>query len=220
VTPRWLQAARGYTVYEPAQGKALAWLKGMGVSMAPENRQMYDAVYWERYRALDRTEMGSMLTEKRMQFVHQYTSAYGLVDIGIGGGRFLRETNCFGYDVNPAAIVWLKARGRWLDVTRNTCMSMTFFDSLEHALDWDAILDNCRRWAFVSTPIYEDAAHCLRSKHFKPGEHMLYFTHEGLLWFMRQYGFEYRAGSNFETRLGRDSIGTFAFEKKARRAAG
>jgi hypothetical protein len=53
----------------------------------------------------------------------------------------------------------------------------------------------------------------LRSKHFRPQEHIWYFTREGLVNAMKACGFSLVAESDFETELGREDIGTFAFRR-------
>jgi hypothetical protein len=195
--------------------EALFWVEppGLGVCLARQRGELYDVAYWDEYRRLDQTDMGAMLTQARFAFVRQFYKGPNIVDIGVGGGRFCLDTYARGYDVNPFAVWWLKENNLWHDVSMARVQAMTFWDSLEHALDWAPILCNCTHWVFVSTPIYASQAHCLCSKHYKPGEHIWYFTHNGLEWFMAQHGFKLVSFDNFETELGRDSIGTFAFRR-------
>jgi len=67
----------------------------------------YGARYFQEFIDRDHTPMGDALTLERMRFV-QRNSIYPLVDIGIGGGRFVTDFGCDGYDVNPLAVQWLK----------------------------------------------------------------------------------------------------------------
>jgi len=92
---------------------------------------------------------------------------------------------------------------------------MTLWDVLEHIPNYQLLLANVREWLFVSLPIFRDAEHVLRSKHFRPTEHCWYFTRDGLVYAMKQCGFELVAESTFETDLGREDIGTFAFQRVA-----
>ena len=64
-------------------------------------------------------------------------------------------------------------------------------------------------------PIYEDSRHCLKSKHFKPGEHLHYFTHDGLLLWFEQQGFACVEHNDIESQLGREGITSYAFRRVA-----
>jgi hypothetical protein len=202
-------------VIKEVPASTLLWADppGLGICLAKPVEDLYGPGYWSEYRKRDHTNMGALLTAGRIGFCKRFGANVFNVDIGIGGGRFVLEEACMGYDVNPSAIVWLKARGLWYDVTQLSCDSMTFFDSLEHSADWRGILLRCRNRAIVSTPIYSDAVHCRRSKHFKPGEHIWYFTESGLIWYMKLHGFALEGFDHFETRLGREEIGTYCFKR-------
>lgn len=90
---------------------------------------------------------------------------------------------------------------------------MTLWDVLEHIEDFPAVIANVRDWLFLSLPIFRDADHALRSKHFKPNEHCWYFTRDGLVAAMSMCGFALVSESRVETELGREDIGTFAFRR-------
>ena len=94
------------------------------------------------------------------------------------------------------------------------CDAISLWDVLEHIPDFQALLANVREWVFVSIPIFRDAEHVLRSKHFKPEEHCWYFTRDGLVLAMKQCGFGLISASAIETDLGREDIGTFAFRRE------
>jgi hypothetical protein len=65
----------------------------------------------------------------------------------------------------------------------------------------------------VSCPIYENSEHILRSKHFRKDEHCWYWTEQGLITFMRHYGFEVVESNRMESDIGREDIGTFVFKR-------
>ena len=67
----------------------------------------YTGPYFEKYQALDATPMGEALTRARMEMVKRHIDPASVLDVGIGGGRFVEEAGCFGYDVNELANVWL-----------------------------------------------------------------------------------------------------------------
>src|SRR5258708_4328256 len=208
IPPDWLPLA--------TEVGGVTWFEPIGLGLGNYPAVTYGQPYWEEYRRRDATDMGRRLTQARIAFVKRYNAGSDMIDIGVGGCRFVKEAGCTGFRINPLAIEWLKSRGVWRSPLHTACSTMTFWDSLEHAIEWGQVLGACRHWAFVSTPIYLGLYDCVRSKHYKPGEHMLYFTNNGLKWFMSQHGFELAGFDNFETKLGREAIGTYAFERRKR----
>ena len=178
---------------------------------------LYDQAYFQNYVARDNTKTGADLTRGRRMFVESVVPTWAqadMVDVGIGGGRFVREANCLGTDINHDAIDWLKNEGRYFDLERGHISIATFWDSLEHIHDARRLLFNVTDYVFVSTPIYKDMADVLRSKHYKPGEHVYYWTRKGMERYMLWHGFEIVARSDFEQHAGRESIESFAFKRK------
>lgn len=173
----------------------------------------YEAYYWENYVKLDNTDMGEKLTKARVDFVRSFTDDT-IVDIGIGGGRFVKEVAGLGYDINQSAVSWLKDEGLFFDVENNSSIkSATFWDSLEHIPSPNDCLDKIENMVFVSIPIFKDLNHISNSKHYKPGEHLWYFTHEGFINYMELHGFELVSYNQMETDLGREGINTYAFRR-------
>lgn len=176
----------------------------------------YNSDYWEDFRAKDDTPMGRVLTALRRGFVDKQRIASPLsvlnaCDVGIGGGAYLEAAGGTGIDINEHALLWLKKRkalwnGRAVDV-------MTFWDSIEHIPDPDYYLKRAGSWVFLSTPIYKGADDCLASKHYKPGEHLWYFSHAGMVRFMAERGFELKDANQLENDAGREGIGSYAFRR-------
>ena len=135
-----------------------------------------------------------------------------MVDIGIGGGRFVTEhPNAKGFDINPEAVAWLQWTGNWVDPYSSIVEAATFWDSLEHIHDPRPLLRNVRRYCFVSLPIFKDCNHILRSKHYRQDEHCWYFTRRGIVLFMKAFGFEQIKVCTMEQACGREDIETFVF---------
>lgn len=193
----------------------LIWLEACGIGICRKRppADLYAHSYLEEFRRRDSTEMGERLTAARMAFVLKHDAGADLVDIGVGGGLFVRQMGCYGYDVNPEAIAWLKHEDRWHDVRIGEARAFSMWDVLEHSLDWSVVLRNCKEWAFISTPIYRGKEHCLASRHFKPPEHQLFFTERGLIHFMHWHNFRLVSSSQMESAIGRDGIGTYAFRR-------
>lgn len=193
----------------------LVFLPEIGVGRFPVPKQRpYDAGYFARYQRMANTPMGRALTQVRISLVARHYAGT-LLDVGIGSGQFVLERNhTLGYDVNPAGIEWLKSHGRWADLYGDSYLALSFWDALEHIDDPEAAVARAKKWVFVSIPIFRDADHLLRSRHFRKDEHIWYFTHAGLLRWFDEQGFDCREWNEAETSLGRDGIHSYAFERR------
>lgn len=193
----------------------LQWLPDVGVGFLDiERDDLYGEAYFENYRELDRTPMAKRLNDARLRLVERHWKCTSqMVDIGIGGGSFMDAADCHGWDINPRAQHWLREHERLIDPRVQRVRAATFWDSIEHIRDPSIILANVERWAFVSTPTYASANAARGSKHFKPGEHLWYFTERGIVRFMHEHGFRLRESNLMESDIGRDGIGSFAFER-------
>lgn len=191
----------------------LLWLPDFGIGYYPVEEAPYDEAYWEKYLKMEDTEIGHALNKARLDIVSKY-SFDSLIDIGIGSGAFIKETpNYYGFDINPSAVEWLKSVGKYKEPSPVDALS--FWDSIEHIHNPTALLENAKKYVFISTPIYTDKDHILRSKHFRPDEHCWYFTKDGIINYLGNFGFNCIEYSNIETELGREDIGSFVFVRKA-----
>lgn len=201
-----------HSPFDLLRGGRLQWLPELELGYYEvEAGSPYNQTYFDKYRAMAGTAMGVAITAARAAMVRRWWQGMS-VDVGIGCGQFVESTGCLGYDVNPAGVAWLRQRGAYLDPYEG-CDAVTCWDSLEHMRDPGALLANVRRWVFVSLPIFRDAEHAAGSRHFRRDEHYWYFTARGLERFMSQRGFVLRENDNIETLLGREDIGSFAFER-------
>lgn len=185
---------------------------------------LYGGEYFAHYQKLDATQMGGLLTRARLDLVKKYVNPAEVVDIGIGGGRFVEEAQCRGYDVCPDAITWLQKIYAHCDpylhremgangVTSWGVRAITCWDSLEHIEEPEKLLACVKEWLFVSIPICETASEWVQSKHMKPGEHLHYFSLQGLVRWCGEQGFECVEINHAETELGREGITSFAFKR-------
>lgn len=200
----------------------LQWIPEAGAGYLEVRGEHYDQSYFDNYRRLAGTEMSRSLTSFRMNLVDTYSiDGPPLVDVGIGDGAFLEArvkrgcVNCFGFDVNPVGIAWLKGRGLWADLYGQRWETATFWDSLEHIRDPSLALVQVSRTAIVSLPIFSGPDHVLSSKHYKPAEHYWYFTRDGFVQFVEGQGFGVANWSQGETLLGREGIETFVLRRRA-----
>jgi hypothetical protein len=162
------------------------------VCTEPVAAGFYGTSYFDNYASLAQTEMGHALTAARLALVRKHLTAEDtLVDVGSGAGAFIEQrptTLTYGIDICPKAVEWLSRNGReW------PCRGLpnaSFWDSLEHVVDLPAMVNRVEGHAFVSMPIYDDQRHALRSRHYKPGEHVWYFTEPGLVRMFDRLGFD------------------------------
>ena len=193
------------------------------MGMCPDkNRTVYNKATFLRLVERDKTEPAISINRFRVELVRTHLGDRAhVLDIGIGAGTFLKaHGHCLGFDINRHAVNWLKKDGLffdpyWDNYHEARIKGVCFFDSLEHIVDPGRIL--CRlttQRVFVSIPIFHNKKHVYQSKHFKPGEHLWYFTRDGFLSFMAGYGFAPIEERRDETDLGREDIKTFVFKKR------
>lgn len=186
--------------------------KGQGFHTRPA--MLYGGEYFANYQKLDATKMGGLLTKARAELVKKFINPAEVLDIGIGGGRFVEEAQCCGYDVCPDAVKWLQNIYSYHDpYGGDGVRAITCWDSLEHIPQPEKLLERVKEWLFVSIPICESATEWARSKHMKPGEHIHYFSLQGFIRWCGEQGFECQEVNWAETELGREGIASFAFKR-------
>lgn len=211
----------------------LSWNAELGYGFYPVDpaEWPYDEAYRVKYEQMAATSMAKRLNEHRVALAlhaaektEQAGKANTFIDIGPGDGAFMRElTEClpegedfvFGYDVNPAMVERLKAENRYAKpgdsyTPQHAWNCMSFWDSFEHIHRPDKTIVGARGVA-MSIPIFRNRAHVLESKHFRPDEHVWYFTHEGIQAFMKKCGFKTKHYDDMETRIGREDIKSYIF---------
>jgi ubiquinone/menaquinone biosynthesis C-methylase UbiE len=158
------------------------------------------------------------LNSARVQMLCRWLRAGDVVvDVGIGAGTFIKSAgaNVHGYDVNQRGIEWLRERNLYLDPYTRQVDVACFWDALEHIANPTPLLNNVRRVVLVSLPVFRDSSHVRASKHYKPGEHLWYFTDAGIQWFMEYHGFRIVEWNQAEKDCGREDIFSYAFERCA-----
>lgn len=189
-----------------------------GIAWQRDHSQLvsYDAAYFNKCAGYEGSKIANELNRGRAEFVAKhYCPVSSVLDIGVGSGEFIRSRpNTYGIDVNPAAVEWLKSANLWrTDV--ESFRAFTMWDVIEHCPEPESYLDRMPEgsYLFTSIPVFKDLHRIRESKHYRPGEHLYYWTEQGFIRWMTMHGFERLEVSDFETRAGRDSIGSFAFRK-------
>ncbi len=197
----------------------LVWFPDRGYGVLDHPPIEYGPDYFQIVRRKSESVPGLALNGSRCQLVEKYWHG-DILDVGVGSGAFLERWGLergYGYDVADEPRAWLGERGILRDPHERRAEDLppvfTCFDSLEHGTENDAraLLAKCRQLVFVSVPIFERAEDVLGSRHFKPGEHILYFSEPGLIRFMKESGFLLLERNRMEEAYGREGVGSYAF---------
>lgn len=191
--------------------------RGVAYQADMTNLIAYDDDYFDRYVALKGQPIARALNAGRVDLVNRHAGVdCQVVDVGIGSGEFIASRpNTVGTDVNPKAVKWLQDVGlRAGALTDYT--AFTFWDVLEHVVEphqsyFRHIPDGA--YLFTSIPVFPDLSKVRLSRHYKPNEHLYYFTPQGFIDWMALYRFRLLEQSDLEVKAGRDSIGSFAFKR-------
>lgn len=128
----------------------------------------------------------------RIAHLFRFLRSGRVLDIGYGNGEFIRQSlkagyQAFGYDTHKDKTdlpVVKSIEGRW--------DAVTFFDSWEHIEDI-SFIDELDAGLFVVTvpnlPSLADEDFVLNWKHYKPNEHLHYFTRDSVLRFLSRHGY-------------------------------
>jgi hypothetical protein len=179
-------------------------------------RVPYDETYFNKCAGYEDQEIARKINSGRIDLVNYHVgNGAAVLDIGIGSGEFIRKRpNTFGYDINPKAEAWLRERGRWHDGFM-LFRAFTFWDVIEHIETPDDYFMHMapNSYLFTCLPIFEDLSRIRESKHYRPGEHLYYWTERGFIEWMKLHRFTVLARQAFESDAGRDSILSFAFHR-------
>lgn len=159
----------------------------------------YDSQYVHRYDALPCEPMSAL----RWHFIQQaldLRAGSRILDIGYGNGAFLMHARQHGM-----AVFGLDVHGEDLGIptvdyaTDRQFDLICFFDSLEHLPSFECLFRLRTRHVVVSLP---NPPECLlRSpgnwRHYKPGEHLHYFSPRSLNTLMHRWGFPVRLAAGF-----------------------
>jgi 2-polyprenyl-3-methyl-5-hydroxy-6-metoxy-1,4-benzoquinol methylase len=184
----------------------------------------YDTEHYNLLKSYENKTIGNRITHFRIDLAEQYCKYTNILDIGCGTGHFIRMyhnvVQCFvyGYDILQETVKWLKDNNMYIDpfnaIPDHIC-GITMFDVIEHLPDPSIILEKIRKNAYtiISVPIIRSLDNVKQWKHYRPKEHLHYWTREGFIKYMMNNGFECLEESDYETRAGREDIMTFVFQK-------
>lgn len=187
----------------------------------PVEQYRYGRAYFDDYIERSRLRDSDRLMLVRENTVRNHHNGE-IVDFGAGACTFVQHMKqtgyrgITGYDINPWSVQVLTNSQLYRDPwTGRKPEAMTFWDTLEHVADPEAIVSRVGKWAFLSAPIFLCMDHARRSKHYKPNEHIWYFTARGLRSLFERCGFVCVEEHNKESETCREGIGTFVFKRKS-----
>lgn len=175
----------------------------------------YDQDYFSKYESYKGTDVSKKIHDTRVGLVKKYHPGR-ILDIGVGNGDFIEaHGNCHGYDINPVAASWLK-RERIYNENIELFDAFSMWDVIEHIPAPSEYFNRMKQgsYLFTSIPIFENLSDIRKSKHYKPGEHLYYFTEKGFLFYMSRNRFSLIDSNDNETKVGREGIMSFAFLKQ------
>lgn len=165
----------------------------------------YDAAYVRTYDRYPTREMSCL----RVGYLKAFLAGGRLLDIGYGNGDFLRAAQAAGFDAFGYDVHGVDCGIKEIDFAADETAwdVVTFFDSLEHFADFQPIrrlLDRTLH-VMISLPWPPADFPARRQwKHYKPGEHLHYFSAESLQALIRK---PKRASSNVEDMIRRGPDG-------------
>lgn len=174
----------------------------------------YGADYFDKCAGYEGSEIGEAINAARIALVARHYAGR-VCDIGVGSGAFVAaRPDTLGYDINPRAWDWLMAR-KLCAIDPAGFVAYTLWDVIEHLPTPAIYLDlvPLHGFVFASIPVFDDLHKIRDSKHYRPGEHLYYFTHAGFSYWMSLHGFTLLESNTAETDAGRDSIRSYAFKR-------
>lgn len=182
-----------------------------------ENRALYDDAYFKKVSSYDKriedeVNLGRCALMQRNLKLHST-----VLDIGAGSGEFMRRATAVGYrmkgfDVLPQTAAMLRANGMYSN-RPDEFDAVTLWDTIEHLEEPHLMINAMRRKSllFVSVPVFKDLKKIRESKHYRPGEHLYYWTEQGFIDWAALRGFRLIDSSKHEVEAGREGIGAYAF---------
>ena len=159
----------------------------------------YDADYARQYD----TRPVKAMSEVRWNFIQAHLNLpvnSRVLDIGYGNGAFLKHARTAGMKIYGIDIHSENFGIPNVDFDTSLAFDLIcFFDSLEHFSDFSPILKLNSRHAIISMPNTPSfvLSRPQAWRHFKPGEHLHYFSRKSLDTFMGYWGFPHKVADGY-----------------------
>jgi len=153
---------------------------------------LYDEEYHAKYLRYAETGLGRRINDKRWDLVNRHMTKGIILDFGCGCGAFVRSNpngdyRVVGYDINPASgSAGPESLGWHFDAA-------TFWDSIEHLQDpCDMLKRLGPDFVFMTVPdaLSLPTPFLFSWRHYRPSEHIHYFSRPALRKMMEVCGYE------------------------------
>lgn len=176
---------------------------------------VYDAEYAHKYDNYKHQEMSDL--RLAVLKISNLVPGSKVLDVGYGNGSFVKtctraEYDAWGTDVHGEDFGIKEVTLAEVSPSQFDCV--TFFDSLEHFDDLSLVEHMKPKFVIVSIPNRHEHLMLNPSewRHYRPGEHLHYFSHHSLSVFMYRWaGYELLyAGYDEDTLRGKLMLGNIA----------
>lgn len=170
---------------------------------------VYGDDYLVLYKLRARTDVGEKIYDARWSFIEKHVqslSAKTLLDFGCGSNGFSRSANkcrcTYSYDpiCQPDH-----------DFLQNRIDVLTLWDSIEHMGLLETIPLIGAEYIFVTVPIIDDVSDILQWKHYKPYEHIWYFSSKAIVKLFKKWNYRLVERCDIEAKLRSKDIASFCF---------
>lgn len=184
-------------------------------SMASK-RVEYGPEYFAKVEAYDGTSIAKAVNAGRIDLLRRHLpEGAKVLDWGAGSCAFVRDASEAGFAMSGWDVMLQSQQRLDSRLSQDPYLfdAVTMWDVIEHLEQPSTVIKKVRKGAkfFVSLPVFDDLAKVRESKHYRPGEHLYYFTSIGFVSWMALWGFRLLEQSWHEVDAGRESIGAFAF---------
>jgi hypothetical protein len=182
----------------------------------------YDEDYMEAYVERSKSHMSKQLTNLRKAYAECFAGPEDrLIDVGCALGLIIQAdvTNRWaGTDINPLSEKYIGEMYIPHPADLSKYDVITFQDVFEHLQQPEEILKQIKKGARIvmTIPIWPkkfNFDNLTEWLHYKPDEHYIYCTEEGIIEFMAMNGFKLIDKHMIETSMGRLDAGSFCFKK-------
>jgi SAM-dependent methyltransferase len=200
---------------------------GYAMAANMDNIRAYDNEHWDLLKSYEDQPICKAITKGRIDLVKSYCRYQNILDIGCGTGYFIKKYTektsylAYGFDILQNTITELKKHYLYInpyDYIPAFIKGVCLWDVMEHLPDPMKLLDLIPKnvYTFISMPIYEEITQeaIIKSKHYRPNEHLHYWSDNGLIEYMSKAGFDCLEKQDFETKAGREDIYTYVFKKQ------
>lgn len=162
-------------------------------SRIPPDLSRYDREYATRYQAYDGTEISRQLIELRANLILSKMQEGEFLDFGCGTGALIRHLtkksnlSVSGWDLSP-----FFCYDNRLVMRSEKFAGVSFWDSLEHLWNPRKVIESLSpKHIFIGVPSLDDICvdQILDWRHYKPGEHIHYFSEWSLICLLVSCGY-------------------------------